>query len=419
VATLLFLGASVSQLPAIERARELGHRVVAVDGDAKAVAFPLCDATAAVDFSDVDAVAEVGARHRVDGVLAISSDRAVLPAARIAEALGLPGVGVEVARAMTDKAVMRAALSAAGLRQPRFAIVHRPADAHRTLELVPLPVVVKPADSGGQRGVRLVERREELAGAIGDAASFSRSGTVVVESFVPGPELNGIFVVRDGEPLPITLSDRLRPAGRGFGVGWAHLYPSRLAPDALAAASSLGADAIRALGLRNGIAFPQLIVGTDGRPQLVEAAARIPAGQMADLVRCATGIDLFELAIAFALGEEIPDARVAHLTRRPIAIRFLTADPGPLPVGVIDRVDGLDAVRASDGVLAAGFYVGPGARIRPVEVDADRNGYVVATGTDALDALARADAAAAKLRVTVRPPARAWRMRELLAPLFG
>ena len=85
MATLLFLGASVSQLAAIRYARSIGHRVVAVDVDAEAVGFAYADVAECVDFADVDGVVEVARRWQVGGVLAVSSDRAVAPAAAVAE----------------------------------------------------------------------------------------------------------------------------------------------------------------------------------------------------------------------------------------------------------------------------------------------------------------------------------------------
>src|SRR2546429_2408451 len=103
---LLFLGASISQLPAIRYAKAQGHRVIACDGDPAAVAFAHCDVAAVVDFSDVGAVAALAEREAVDGVLAICTDRAVVPAALVAERLGLPGLEPRVARAMTHKPTM-------------------------------------------------------------------------------------------------------------------------------------------------------------------------------------------------------------------------------------------------------------------------------------------------------------------------
>src|SRR5207248_1207709 len=175
------------------------------------------------------------------------------------------------------------------------------------------------------------------------------------EEYVEGTELNGILVVRDGEPTLVTLSDRLRPPGRGFGVGWIHMYPSSLEEAVLERAREIAFEAVRVLGLRDGVAFPQLIASGDD-VRLVEIAARIAAGQMADLVRFGTGIELFDVAIAQALGLRVADELVTTTATRPVAIRFLTAEPGVLPLGVVTSVSGLEHVRSSPGVLGASLY---------------------------------------------------------------
>jgi biotin carboxylase len=392
VATLLFLGASVSQLPAIRHARNAGHRVVAVDGDQDAVGFEIADVCVNVDFTDVDHVVAAGKEHGAEGVLAVSSDRAVLPAAEIAHALGLPGIAVDVARAMTDKTVMRERLEAAGVPQPRYAVLTRDADVSTVAETIPLPAVLKPADSGGQRGLFMIEEVAEVERNLEEALSFSPSGHAMLEEYVDGVELNGIMVVRGGEPTLLTLSDRLRPAGIGFGVGWIHMYPSSLEQGVLDRVRDIAFDAV------DGIAFPQLIAAGDD-VRIVEIAARIAAGQMADLVRFGTGVELFDIAIAQALGRPVSDELVTPTVQRPIAIRFLTASPGVLPLGTVSDIEGLDRVRSSRGVLGAGLYFGAGATITPVHVDADRRGYVVATAETSKQALELADEAARKLVV--------------------
>jgi hypothetical protein len=181
-----------------------------------------------------------------------------------------------------------------------------------------------------------------------------------------------------------------------------HSYPSSVSPRGLARAHEVAVGAVHALGLRTGIAFPQLIV-RDEDVRLIEIAARIGAGQMADLVRYATGVELFDVAILQSLGQAVPDDLIEPKQVRPIAIRFLTASPGVLPVGTVAEIEGLDRVRVSRGVLDAGLYFSAGATITPVQVDADRRGYVVATAETPEAALALADDAAGKLVVrTVR-----------------
>jgi biotin carboxylase len=134
---------------------------------------------------------------------------------------------------------------------------------------------------------------------------------------------------------------------------------------------------------------------------VVEVAARIAAGQMADLVRHATGIDLYEIAIEQALGHDVPDELVRPRFSRPVVIRFLTASPGFLPTGTVTAIGGVEEARACGGVLDVGLYFEVGTEIGPLRVDADRRGYVIATGTDAADALRAASEAAAQLRIEV------------------
>ncbi len=151
----------------------------------------------------------------------------------------------------------------------------------------------------------------------------------------------------------------------------------------------------------DGIAFPQLIVSDDGSVRVVEVAARIPGGQMADLVRHAVGVDLVEVALRQALGEEIPDELVLPHFKQPLAIRFLTAQPGPLPTGKVLSVGPLDPVLAAPGVVQADTYLQVGETIRPVRLDGDRRGYVIATADTTVEALQRAEDAARLLEVVV------------------
>jgi len=397
--TVLMVGAGPSQASAIRRARELGFGVVAVDGDARAAGLAFASRAEVHDFSDLEAVVAIGRRHAVDGVLTVASDRAVPVVAAVAERLRLPGIGTAIAARMTHKVTMRERLAAAGVPQPSFARVTTHGSARLAVERIGLPVVLKPANSGGQRGLSLVERPDQTAAAVDAALSFSPTREAIIESFVPGDELNAILVVRSGEPTLLTLSDRLRPTGPGFGVGWIHAYPAGIDEDVHAQATRVAAEAVRALGLRDGIAFPQLIVDSAGGVQLIEIAARVAAGQMADLVRVGTGIDLIEIALRQCTGERIADSFVTPSCSQPLAIRFFTAAPGVLPVGRVRSIDGLDDVRAAPGVVQTELYFGVGEVIRPVQVDADRLGYVLAVGKSRGEALELAEAATTHLRV--------------------
>jgi biotin carboxylase len=399
--TVLFIGAGRHQRRAIVRARELGLRTVAVDRNREAPGIVEADVGHVLDFRNVDAVVELGRREAVEGVLTVAADRAVPVVAAVAEELGLPGIGPETAHRMTHKIAMRRTLADAGLPQPRFSAARTLHEAHGAAETVGFPAVLKPADSGGQRGVFRLESIDDLERHLHAALAESPTHEAIVESYEEGLELNGLVIVRDGDAELLTLSDRLRPPGIGFGVGWIHVYPSTLFGDTLTQAEHLAVRAVRALGLRDGIAFPQLIADETGRASVVEVAARIPGGQMADLAAHAVGVDLVEIALRQALGEEIPDELARPQRQQPLAIRFLTAEPGPLRTGKVVSVGGLDRVLAFPGVVEADVFLQDGEEIRPVRLDGDRRGYVIAVGETSLEALERAEAACKLIDVEV------------------
>src|SRR5207302_5415161 len=134
----------------------------AVDRNPDAVGLQHADEAHAVDFVDVESVIKVGRQHSVDGVLTVSADRAVPVVAAVAEELGLPGIGTDTAHLMTHKVAMRRRLAEVGVPQPRFAAARDLASARAAAETVGFPAVLKPADSGGQRGIFRLESIDDL-----------------------------------------------------------------------------------------------------------------------------------------------------------------------------------------------------------------------------------------------------------------
>jgi biotin carboxylase len=398
--TVLVVGAGRFQRAIIRHARELGLRVAAIDGNPDAPGLRLADVPRVVDFASPDGVVEQVRDLDVDGVLTVQAERLVPVVAALAEGLGLPGIGTDTARLLTNKLAMRARLAEAGIPQPRFATARTAAEARRAAAEIGFPAVLKPADSAGQAGLARIESVGDAEAHIAAAVAASPAGEAVLEEYVEGTEMNGIVVVQDGEVLATVLCDRLRPPGRGFGVSWLHVYPPTVEGDRRAEALRVAADTVRALGLETGIGFPQLIATAEGNVAVIECAARI-GGMMAEHLQHALGIDLLQIALRLALGERVSEEHVRPRFERPVAIRFLTAQPGTLTPGQVNRVGPLDDVLASPGVLDAEVFSVVGETIRPVTVISDRRGYVIATGGTREEAVARADAAAALVDIEV------------------
>ena len=344
------------------------------------------------DLGDPVAIEEVARSHGVDAVLTVARDRAVPTVAVVSERLGLPSLGSDAAHRFTHKLAMRRTLAEEGLPQPAFAAARNLAEGRAAIETVGLPAVLKPADGERQHGVFLIDDPGDLESHLHAALAESRSQEALLERFVEGTEMNAVVVARDGAVRLVTLSDRLRPEGLGFGVAWAHVHPARIHSDQLVAA---------VLGLRDGVGLVQLIARPDGEVSVIGAAARMPSPQLEELVRHAVGVDLLDVSLRVALGRDVPAELALPRFSQPVAIRFLTADPGPLPTGSVTRVGALGPVLSPHGVVDAETCLSPGTVVVPVRTADDRHGYVVATGPTTVEALDSADHAAALLVVEV------------------
>jgi biotin carboxylase len=322
-----------------------------------------------------------------DGVIATGGSASVEQAAAIAAAKGLPGTGVAAAHALTHKIALRRRLADAGVPQPRYAAVRMLSERRRAIDEVGFPAVLKPANAGGQRGVFRIASLDDVDAHLHEALSASPTGEAVLEELVAGTEMIQIAAAHDGRLIPFTLSDRLQA---GFGVASAHVYPAATYGVALEETERIALRALAAIGLRSGVAFVELVESGDGRIVVVGCAPIALGGPLEELVRIATGVNTIDVELRSAVGEPWPDS---PCLTQPVAIRFLTAEPGPLPAGRVKRVGTLDKVRAFPGVVEAVLEVRAGETIHPVRTAADRRGYVIAVADTNLDALDRAEAA--------------------------
>ena len=375
--------------------------MVAVDSDPHAAGLPHADVAAVADIDAADDVEELAARHAVGGVLTVAADRTVAVVATVTERLGLPSIGPDTAHRFTHKLAMRRTLAEEGLPQPSFAAVRNIAGGRVALETVGVPAVLKPADAEGQRGLFRIDDAGDLESHLHAALAESRSHEAIVESFVEGTEMNAVVVARGGAVQLVTLSDRLRPGGVGFGVARAHLHPAGIHSDQLVSAERTAERVVSVLGLRDGIALVHLLATPHGDVSVIGAAARAPGRALGELVRHAVGVDVVDLALRFSLGEEAPDDVALPRFSQPAAIHYLISAPGRLPTGRVRRVGALGPILSAEGVVDAVTYLEPGTLIRPVRDAEDRHGYVLATGPTSLDALANADYAAGLVVVEV------------------
>jgi biotin carboxylase len=281
----------------------------------------------------------------------------------------------------TSKQRQRERLDAAGVPQPRWQAVTDPGEVE-----LELPLVVKAPDRQGQKGLSLVRTRDELPAAVEAARSASRNGVALVEELVDGAEATVIGFSTNGAFSALAVTDRLTARPPAFGVALAHRYPA--AEPGAGACADAAQQAAKALQIDCGPTYTQVCLGTHG-PQVIELAARLGGGHDAELVEAVTGVSLNDLALSAAFGEDVsvpaPEPRFGGAVTR-----FLVAPPGVL--------ESVEVPPDMEGVLRVRIYREPGYVFAPLRRGADRAGAVLAVGDSREQALARADAAADRIR---------------------
>jgi biotin carboxylase len=368
--------------------------VIAVDRDPAAPGFRHADRRAILSTEDESGIERLAGAERVDGIIAPGIDWPVAIAARVAERLSLPHpISPETATLSTSKLRQRERFAEAGVPQPAYEVCSGAAEAGKAASRLGYPCVVKAPDRQGQRGLTLVTDEGRMASAVEVALDAARSPTLLVEEHVAGHEVTVNAFSAGGDFRPLTVTDRITAEPPAFGVALAHAWPSELAPEQIAAAIEAAAAAARAVGITDGPTYTQVLVGEEGA-KVGELAARLGGGHDAELCRAVLDVDLNGLALAAALGHEIPEMALAPTALAGGGcVRFLVPPPGEL-----QSTDGMDEATAIDGIRGIRLYRKAGHRFGPFLRGADRAGAVLALGDSRDDALARADRAAELIR---------------------
>ncbi|MEX2267330.1 MAG: ATP-grasp domain-containing protein [Acidimicrobiia bacterium] len=341
----------------IAAARSLGVEVVVASEEKPVLADTMGDRAVVVPLDEPEAGASaieaLDARRGIDAVVAVD-DQGVLVAAHAGERLGFPHNPPDAVARTRDKAAMRAALQAAEVPQPRFAVFDDP-------DVVPdlgFPCVVKPAGLSASRGVIRADDSDAARTAARRAHDIVGGGTLLVEEYVPGAELALEGLLRVGQLEVLALFDKPDPLEGPFFEETIYVTPARISADTSIRIERVVADAAAALGLREGPIHAEVRVDGD-RVWVLEVAARSIGGLCARTLRFGAGISLEEVILRHALGRDLDG-----LTRESMASGVMM-----LPIsgaGRLVAVNGREAARAVPGIVGLEITIPVGRDIRPL-----------------------------------------------------
>ena len=390
---ILFLGGPEFQIPFIKKAKEKGYFVGIIDISPNAPALDFADKVYISSVKDKEKVLEIAQDFNPDGITVGMVDSAVLTCAYVTTKLGLPGLSEEVAQKATNKYDMIKAFEKNNVPHPWFIYVPKE-DINKKLEIPSYPVIVKPVDMAGSRGISIAFSYDELIKALSYSANVSERGNIIVEEYLEGPEVSVEIVVKDSIPEVIQITDKTTTGAPHFAeIG--HLQPSQLPSNILNEIANVACNAAKSIGLINSLVHAEIKVTKNG-PKMIELGARGGGDGIAEqLLELSTGVSFPEIALQIAMGEPITIPR--ERKQNASCIRFIQTQEG-----ILDSIKNVDESRLLKGIADIKILGITGNQYHNVVDNSGRLGYVIATSESAESAKDLCDKAISKIIVNYR-----------------
>lgn len=414
---VLILGAGLMQRPAIEAARELGFAAVVADANPKAVCVPFADIFAPVDLKDREGLLKLAQSFGLSlkAVFTAGTDFSS-SVSFVAQKCGLVSHTLEAAENASDKVRMRKCFLEADVPSPDFMQIEQSAiqDFLSSKECAELefPKVVKPVDNMGARGCRLARDRSELEHSLYEAAKNSRSGRVIVEDYMEGPEFSIDALVHNGTFTVTGFADR-HIFYKPYFIEMGHTMPSCVPPQIKLELIEAFAKGAASLGLTEGAAKADIKYTKNG-PMIGEIAGRLSGGYMSGWTYpYASSLNLTEQALLIAAGKE-PAELVKK--RKPFGItsgNFVlyevecdktSAERAFISIpGTVSSVYGTDTASSSPFVKNLLFRCGEGSDAEFPRNNVEKCGNAISCSKSAALARSAAEYAVSQLTLRLKP----------------
>lgn len=396
--SLLVLGAGEEQVAIYQEARRRGLPTVGVDMRADRPGIALADEFLQISTTDHRAITEALRGKRIAGVVSTAADTCLASWHQLSMELGAPWrYPAAAARVSMDKAEFHKLAATCGIPSYRWVQSHDLDAITAAVRSFRFPVVFKPPDASGGRGVHRADSLSEVDDALKYAARHSPRGQVIAEEVLAGLNLTVNLFLHSGELALSLITEKHVLPGPGFLIG-GHTGPAEL--DEVTEKALLD-DAHRlclAFGLLDGPANFDVILAEDGTRYVLEVGARMSGNGFPSMALAVSEVDWMAALVDLATGGPPP---AMPSRSRPVRLHVLTSPlPGP---GSVVAVDGLERVSALPGVAAVEVFVAPGDVVRPFTEAGRKLGWIVVSA-DRHDQLEpRLAAAVRELGLVVAP----------------
>lgn len=393
---IMILGAANYQVPIIEKAKEMDLYTIVVSRPGNYPGFDIADKSYYIDASDAEKVLEVAREEKIDAIATICTDFPMRTVAKVASNMNLPGISEKAAFMCTDKAAMRQRLNERGVPVPKYYVSKTYEEYRKALNNFSSKCVVKAPDSSGSRGIKLLtsfDNEEELKETYKYCVEFSKTGELVIEEFMEGPEVCVETLNYKGVCYPIQITDQLHKEPPYF-TDSGYNQPSLLSKETQEAIKDVAIRANIALENYDGSSCTEIIVTNEG-PKVVELGARLAGDCMTThLVPISTGVNMVENVIRIALGEDID---IEHTVNNGTCMRYYMKPT----IGTIKGFKGIEEVKKMNGVVEVTMLKEIGDEAVELRSSADRIGYIITKANTPEEAIKICEEAISKIEVLV------------------
>lgn len=310
---LLFLGGAMQQIPAIKKAKDLGCYVITCDYLPENPGHRYADEYHNISTTDLNGVLSLAKALKIDGIVAYASDPAAPTAAYVSEKMGLPGNPYESVKILTEKDLFRNFLAEHGFNTPKAHGYKTYEEALKDINSYKFPVMVKPVDSSGSKGVVKIFSPDGLKAAVDEALSYSRGKRFIVEEFIEkkGYQVSGDGFSVNGKLVFTSYGNELYSGKvvRDY-VALGEFWPSLLTAEQKKKVDDELQRLITALGMKTSAYNIEVIIDKDDNVYVLELGPRNGGSYIPQLIEYATGVDLIDYTIKAALGEDCSDLKM-------------------------------------------------------------------------------------------------------------
>lgn len=366
---ILVFGVGVLQRSIIERAHERGLFVVGIDPCANACCKDEVDAFEIVGGQDFEKTIEIASKYHISAIVTAATDKPLVMMARVAENLHLPFYSVETAQVSTDKLLMKQRFMQYGIPCAKGVVL---ADTEEWNEQnFSYPVIVKPRDNSGSRGVIFCNNKADVLAAWKEAKANTHKTSVLVEEYIDGPEYSIESVHINGKSTVVQFTQK-QTTSFPYNVELSHIQPANLLEKYKEEICSVIQRIGIAMGFDNCCSHTELKISALGI-KIIETSPRLGGDFITShLTPLSTGINIEDILLKLSLGEQVKAGDLIPVTEKTSGVKFFN-----LPEGVIEEVKNIDKLKDINGFQFYSFSLNKGERINKITSSLNRYGYAL------------------------------------------